>query len=208
MWGEMACVDIESLAPSTFERARFQVETDWSEHIDQTLDLLVGDQCFPIRVTEIEETIGPKCDCFCELLEGSQSSGAQDDNDEIVENKERMAVKSASPMPMSRETVVPNSIQSQAMKSMELEKIWEGNMQVDLRVRDTASWMVEEDIRLIACDEEQRCNAMDLSAECEFSEVKQVIQDDKSVVTSPINHGPQDRAKLAAVIRYGGSRER
>ncbi|KAK8676219.1 hypothetical protein V6N13_034271 [Hibiscus sabdariffa] len=109
-------------------------------------------------------------------------------------------------MPM--ETVVPDSIQSQAVKSMELVRMWEGNMQLDLRVRDTASWMAEEDIGIIDRDEEQRCNAMDLSVECEFSEVRQVILDDKSVATSPINRGPQDRAKLAVVIEYGGSRER
>ncbi|KAL4369040.1 hypothetical protein GQ457_05G019790 [Hibiscus cannabinus] len=153
----------------------FQIKTDWSEHIDETMDLLVGDQC------------------------------EQDDNEEIVKNKERRAVKSASPMLM--ETVVPDSIQSQALKSMELKRMWEGNMQVDLRVRDTASWMVEEDIGIIEHDEKHRCNAMDLYAECEFSEVRQVILDYKSVATSPINRGPQDRAKLAVVIEYGGSRE-
>ncbi|KAK8574458.1 hypothetical protein V6N12_062151 [Hibiscus sabdariffa] len=152
------------------------------------------------------QAIGPKCDCCCELLEGSQASSEQDDNEEIVENKERREIKSVSPMPM--ETVVPDSIQSQAVKSMELVRMWEGNMQLDLRVRDTASWMAEEDIGIIDRDEEQRCNAMDLSVECEFSEVRQVILDDKSVATSPINRGPQDRAKLAVVIEYGGSRER
>ncbi|KAL4366301.1 hypothetical protein GQ457_05G014210 [Hibiscus cannabinus] len=200
MWGEIACVDIESLAPSTFERARFHIETDWSEHIDETLDLLVGDQCFPIRVTKIEEVIGTKCDCCYELLEGSHVSGEQDDNEEIVENKKRSAVKSASPMPMLREIVVPDSIQSQAMRTMEFERMWEGNTQVDLRVRDTASWMAEEAIGIIEHDDEQRCTAMDLSAECEFSGARQVILEDKSVAISPINRGPQDRAKLAVVI--------
>ncbi|KAK8605389.1 hypothetical protein V6N13_102171 [Hibiscus sabdariffa] len=76
-------------------------------------------------------------------------------------------------MPMSRETVVPDSIQSQAVKTMELEIMWEGNTQVDLRVRDTASWMAEEAIGIIERDDEQRCTAMDLSAECEFSGARQ-----------------------------------
>ncbi|KAK8644731.1 hypothetical protein V6N13_124031 [Hibiscus sabdariffa] len=87
----------------------------------------MSDQCFPIRVTEIEEAIEPKCDCCCELLEGSHVSGEQDVNEEIFENRKRSAVKSASPMPMSRETVVPDSIQSQAVKTMELERMREGN---------------------------------------------------------------------------------
>ncbi|KAK9018747.1 hypothetical protein V6N11_033794 [Hibiscus sabdariffa] len=206
MWGEIASVDIETLAPSTFERARFQIETDLSYHIDETLDLLVGDQCFPIRVTEIEEAIGPKCDCCCELIEGSQISGEQDDNEEIVELKESSAVKSASPV--SRETFVPDSIQSHALKSMEMERMCEGNKKVDLRVRDTAGWMAEEDIGIIERGEEQRCNAMDLSVECDFSEERQAIPDDKSVATSPINRGPQGRAKLADVIEYGGQQRK
>ncbi|KAK8529235.1 hypothetical protein V6N12_060022 [Hibiscus sabdariffa] len=122
-------------------------------------------------------------------LSGSHVSSEQDDNEEIVENRKSSAVKSASPMPMSRETVVPDSIQSQAVKTMELEIMWEGNTQVDLRVRDTASWMAEEAIGIIERDDEQRCTAMDLSAECEFSGARQVIFEDKSVAVSPINRG-------------------
>ncbi|KAL4297188.1 hypothetical protein GQ457_12G012360 [Hibiscus cannabinus] len=77
-------------------------------------------------------------------------------------------------MPMSRETVVPDSIQSQALKTMELERM---------------------------------CTAMDLSAECEFSGVRQVILEDKSVAISPINRGPQDRTKLVVVIEYGAAKK-
>ncbi|KAK9024995.1 hypothetical protein V6N11_064896 [Hibiscus sabdariffa] len=138
----------------------------------------------------------------------AEELGEQDDNEEIVENRKSSAVKSASPMPMSRETVVPDSIQSQAVKIMELERVWEGNTQVDLRVRDTASWMTEEAIGIIERDDEQRCTAMDLSAECEFSRARQVILEDKSVAVSPINRGPQDKAKLADVIEYGGQQRK
>ncbi|KAK8636398.1 hypothetical protein V6N13_124144 [Hibiscus sabdariffa] len=130
----------------------------------------------------------------------------QDDNEEIVELKESSAVKSASPV--SRETFVPDSIQSHALKSMEMERMCEGNKKVDLRVRDTAGWMAEEDIGIIERGEEQRCNAMDLSVECDFSEERQAIPDDKSVATSPINRGPQGRAKLADVIEYGGQQRK
>ncbi|KAK9033098.1 hypothetical protein V6N11_018136 [Hibiscus sabdariffa] len=141
-------------------------------------------------------------------LSGSHVSGEQDVNEEIVENRKRSATKNASPMPMSRETVVPDSIQSQAVKTMELERMWEGNTQVDLRVRDTASWMPEEAIGIIERDDEQRCTAMDLSAECEFSGARQVIFEDKSIAISPINRGPQDRAKLDAVVEYGGQQRK
>ncbi|KAK8681404.1 hypothetical protein V6N13_053808 [Hibiscus sabdariffa] len=145
----------------------------------------------PYRIAEL-------ADKFCE----------QDVNEEIVENRKRSATKNASPMPMSRETVVPDSIQSQAVKTMELERMWEGNTQVDLRVRDTASWMPEEAIGIIERDDEQRCTAMDLSAECEFSGARQVIFEDKSIAISPINRGPQDRAKLDAVVEYGGQQRK
>ncbi|KAK8562614.1 hypothetical protein V6N12_010688 [Hibiscus sabdariffa] len=206
LWGEIASVDIETLAPSSFERAWFQIETDWRYHIDEELDLLVGDQCFPIRVTEIEEVIGPKCDYCCKLMEGSQVSGEQDGNEDMVEQWESSEVKSASPV--SRGTVVPDSIQSKALNSMEMERMWEGNKRVDLRMRDTASWMAEEAIGIIERDEELRCSAMDLSAKCEIREEMQVISTGRSVASSPINRGPQYRAKLAEVIEYGGNKER
>ncbi|KAL4295366.1 hypothetical protein GQ457_12G017090 [Hibiscus cannabinus] len=31
LWGELVQVDVETLVPSTFERCRFQVETDWNQ---------------------------------------------------------------------------------------------------------------------------------------------------------------------------------
>ncbi|KAK8700408.1 hypothetical protein V6N13_018805 [Hibiscus sabdariffa] len=124
----------------------------------------------------------------------------------MVEQWESSEVKSASPV--SRGTVVPDSIQSKALNSMEMERMWEGNKRVDLRMRDTASWMAEEAIGIIERDEELRCSAMDLSAKCEIREEMQVISTGRSVASSPINRGPQYRAKLAEVIEYGGNKER
>ncbi|KAK8574912.1 hypothetical protein V6N12_062589 [Hibiscus sabdariffa] len=137
----------ETLAHSPCERARFQIEIDWRYHIDEELDLRVGDQCFTIRFTEIEEAIGPKCDCCCELLEGSHST-----------SKQEGAIQET----CLEGTVVPNSLISKSMNSMEMVRMWKGNKVEYWRVIETTSWMAEEDIEIIHRDEELRCNAVNL----------------------------------------------
>ncbi|KAK8693811.1 hypothetical protein V6N13_071379 [Hibiscus sabdariffa] len=57
-WRTLVQLDDEFSTPS-FERCRFQIETDWQMHIEETFNLHVENNVFPIRVVEIEETIGP-----------------------------------------------------------------------------------------------------------------------------------------------------
>ncbi|KAK8632596.1 hypothetical protein V6N13_072986 [Hibiscus sabdariffa] len=79
LWGNLTRVDAEMLSPS-FERAKFQIETGRINHIDEELDVRVGESVYTIHVIEIEETISPKCDCFCVLIDevGSVTSEIKD----------------------------------------------------------------------------------------------------------------------------------
>ncbi|KAK8990149.1 hypothetical protein V6N11_008664 [Hibiscus sabdariffa] len=47
-------------------------------------------------------------------------------------------------------------------------KLWEANKMVDCHVVETASWMADENIRMVECDEEARYS--DVSAECVLGE--------------------------------------
>ncbi|KAK8675790.1 hypothetical protein V6N13_033853 [Hibiscus sabdariffa] len=67
-------------------------------------------------------------------------------------------------------TVVPNSLISKSMNSMEMVRMWKGNKVEDWRVIETTSWMAEEDIEIIHRDEELRCNAVNLSAKYDLRE--------------------------------------
>ncbi|KAK9018541.1 hypothetical protein V6N11_001513 [Hibiscus sabdariffa] len=71
IWGDLVQVDPRTLAPSSFERSRFQVEKDWVTQIDEHIDLQIEDKVFPIRVVEMEKVIGLKCDCCCGIDVGS-----------------------------------------------------------------------------------------------------------------------------------------
>ncbi|KAK8512037.1 hypothetical protein V6N12_018518 [Hibiscus sabdariffa] len=64
-------VDPRTLAHPSFERSRFQVESDWLIQIDEKIDLQIGDKVFPVRVVEMEEAVSPKCDCCCGIDVGS-----------------------------------------------------------------------------------------------------------------------------------------
>ncbi|KAK8574922.1 hypothetical protein V6N12_062599 [Hibiscus sabdariffa] len=126
LWGEITSVYNEILAHSPCEQARFQIEIDWCYRIDEELDLRVGDQCFTIRVTDIEEAIGPKCDCCCELLEGSHSTSEQEGEMDVFEQSNGSEVKCAVHETCLEGTVVPNSLISKSMNSMEMVRMWKG----------------------------------------------------------------------------------
>ncbi|KAK8697444.1 hypothetical protein V6N13_113592 [Hibiscus sabdariffa] len=75
LWGKLAMVDTETLSP--FEYARFQVETWMISYIDEELDVRVGKLVYTVHVTEIEETIGPKCDFCCVLMDEEESDTSE-----------------------------------------------------------------------------------------------------------------------------------
>ncbi|KAK8640197.1 hypothetical protein V6N13_007956 [Hibiscus sabdariffa] len=138
-----------------------------SSHIDEELDLLVGEHCFPIRVTEIEEASGPKCDCSYELVGDSTSVGKSDGTDDEEEWRHASIMRDSVHGSVSNETMVPNSIMSSKMNGVEMDKMWEGNMRVVWQVLESESGMAEENIGLIQRDEEMRCCTVDLLTECE-----------------------------------------
>ncbi|KAK8999263.1 hypothetical protein V6N11_070439 [Hibiscus sabdariffa] len=149
---------------SVLESVPIGIETDWRFHIDEDIEVRVGEYCFTIRVTEIEEAIGPKCDYSCELVEESELSGKQDGKKDEKARIAVSAVKGGDCENSSEETVVPNSISLTAMNTLEVDKMWEDNKVVDWRVMETASWMIDENIGMVQRDEEVRDS--DVSAEC------------------------------------------
>ncbi|KAK8655988.1 hypothetical protein V6N13_108550 [Hibiscus sabdariffa] len=120
LWRKLARVDAETLSPSS-ERAIFQVETGRISHIDELLDVKVVELVYTIHVTKIEETIRPKCDFCCVLMdeEGSCTSETKDSGQ--LRNVTRQVSEMASSM---EDTMVPNSLISKGT----IEKIWEGNV--------------------------------------------------------------------------------
>ncbi|KAK8675799.1 hypothetical protein V6N13_033862 [Hibiscus sabdariffa] len=94
-------------------------------------------------------------------------------------------------------TVVPNSLISKSMNSMEMVRMWKGNKVEDWRVIETTSWMAEEDIEIIHRDEELRCNAVNLSVKYDLREEIQAASGGKSLTNSLINRGPQYMANAA-----------
>ncbi|KAK8589521.1 hypothetical protein V6N12_023915 [Hibiscus sabdariffa] len=173
----------------------FSIETDWRFHIDEDLELRVGEQCFPIRVTEIEEAIGPKCDSSCELVEESEFSGKHDEKEDVKEKIDTSVAKGGDSGNYSVGIVMPNSVSLKAMNSLEMEKMWEANKLVHWHVMETASWMADENIGMVQRDEEVRYS--NVSAECVLREEIQVRVSEDAVVNSPFSRGPSNRAPLA-----------
>ncbi|KAK8549189.1 hypothetical protein V6N13_063585 [Hibiscus sabdariffa] len=168
---------------------------EWLEN----LVLRVGEQCFPIRVTKIEEAIGPKFDCSCELMEELEFSGKHDEKEDAKERIDASAVKGRDSRNNSVGTVVPNSISLKAMNSLEVEKLWETNKLVDWHVMETASWMANENIGMVQRDEEVRYS--DVSAECGLREEIQVRASEDVVVNNPTSRGPSNRKGLGSAAK-------
>ncbi|KAK8594022.1 hypothetical protein V6N12_046093 [Hibiscus sabdariffa] len=173
---------------------------------DSHLELRVGEQCFSIRVTEIEEAIGPKCDYSCELVEESEFSGKHDEKEDTKERIDASAVKGRDSGNNSVGTVVPNSISFKAMNSLEMEKLWEVNKLADFRVMETASWMANENIGMVQRDEEVRYN--DVLVEYGLPEEIQVRASEDAVVNNPTSRGPSNMVTLAEVIEYRGQQRK
>ncbi|KAK8549180.1 hypothetical protein V6N13_063576 [Hibiscus sabdariffa] len=123
------------------------IETDWRFHIDEDLELRVGEQCFPIRVTEIEEAIGPKCDCSCELMEESEFSGKHDKKEDAKERIDASAVKGRDSGNNSVGSVVPNSISLKAMNSLERdEEVRYSDVPAECGLREEIQVRASEDV--------------------------------------------------------------
>ncbi|KAK8689637.1 hypothetical protein V6N13_088350 [Hibiscus sabdariffa] len=167
---------------------------------------LQGFSCFPIRVTEIEEAIGPKCDSSCELVEESEFSGKHDEKEDVKEKIDTSVAKGGDSGNYSVGIVMPNSVSLKAMNSLEMEKMWEANKLVHWHVMETASWMADENIGMVQRDEEVRYS--NVSAECVLREEIQVRVSEDAVVNSPFSRGPSNRAPLAEVIEHRGQQRK
>ncbi|KAK8527236.1 hypothetical protein V6N12_054458 [Hibiscus sabdariffa] len=118
------------------ERARFQVETCRINHIDEELDVRVGDLVYSVRVTEIEETIRPKCDCCCVLMDEEELDTLEAKDS----GQPKHVTREVSEMTCSMDdTVVSNSILSKGT----IEKMCE-----DARIRD----IIVYELKVQRCD--------------------------------------------------------
>ncbi|KAK8602882.1 hypothetical protein V6N13_085084 [Hibiscus sabdariffa] len=132
---ESNCLD-KWLERIEIERARFQVETCRINHIDEELDVRVGDLVYSVRVTEIEETIRPKCDCCCVLMDEEELDTLEAKDS----GQPKHVTREVSEMTCSMDdTVVSNSILSKGT----IEKMCE-----DARIRD----IIVYELKVQRCD--------------------------------------------------------
>ncbi|KAK8582665.1 hypothetical protein V6N13_069437 [Hibiscus sabdariffa] len=208
-WGDLVNIDIKTLSPSSFERAHIQIETDWTFHIDEIIDVRVDDVIFQVRITEIEEAIGPKCDYCCEVIVDSDS-GKPDNSNTKVESLDndsfnRQHIHSTG-------TFVPNSVKSASVKNDLLEV----NKRDDLRAMTSMSDMLEENIGLVNRDEVYHCSFSDFAEAYGLRVggndldlgpiVHEGVVESKGVV-SPITSGPicdLPRVNAAETIELNG----
>ncbi|KAK8572448.1 hypothetical protein V6N12_028501 [Hibiscus sabdariffa] len=120
------------------------------------MDVCVDDVIFQVRITEIEEAIGLKCDCCCEVI-GDLDSGKPDNNNtkvELLDNSSfnRQQIHSTG-------TFVPNSVKSASVK----KDLLEVNKIDDLRAMTSISDMPEENIGLVNRDEVYHCSFSDFT---------------------------------------------
>ncbi|KAL4296849.1 hypothetical protein GQ457_12G019510 [Hibiscus cannabinus] len=135
LWGELVQVDVETLVPSTFERCRFQVEIDWNQQINKSIELQIHDQNFLIRVVEFEEYIHTKSECCCEADEDSSKTERT-----VQESLHSAKVFNDGSNPAEvvvEDTVVPESLE--VISSDQLQRMWEGNVRDDMRVGEFVS---------------------------------------------------------------------
>ncbi|KAK8481881.1 hypothetical protein V6N12_035142, partial [Hibiscus sabdariffa] len=136
--------------------ARIQIETDWTFHIDEIIDVHVDDVIFQVQITQIEEEIGPKCGCCCEVVVDSDS-GKPDKNNTKVESLDNNSFNRQ--QIHSTRTFVPNSLKSASVKNDLLEV----NKRDDLRAMTSMSDMPEENIGLVNRDEVYHCSFSDFA---------------------------------------------
>ncbi|KAK8652603.1 hypothetical protein V6N13_126631 [Hibiscus sabdariffa] len=115
---------------------------------------------------QIEEAIGPKCDCVCELVGDFQDASKSVSDGEEEERRHASVLEGRNGVSNSAETIVPNSIMSKTMNSIEMNRMWEGNKRVDWQVLEHDSGIAEEYIGMIQRDNEVCFSGMDLSEEC------------------------------------------
>ncbi|KAK9011497.1 hypothetical protein V6N11_044345 [Hibiscus sabdariffa] len=133
---------------------------------------------------QIEEAIGPKCDCVCELVGDFQDASKSVSDGEEEERRHASVLEGRNGVSNSAETIVPNSIMSKTMNSIEMNRMWEGNKRVDWQVLEHDSGIAEEYIGMIQRDNEE------------------------TNVGSPMGSGPKGRAKLSDVIEIGGEQHK
>ncbi|KAL4333507.1 hypothetical protein GQ457_07G016390 [Hibiscus cannabinus] len=146
LWGDLVFVDSGTLAPVSFERAHFLIETDWFAHIDEMIELCLGEHVFPVRVVAFEEAFEQQCDCCCEkgvesdgISEAKVTADKNEKSTEMLEIRDSSRVEESLRKASIEETVVPNYV-SHGVDSVELvERMWEGNKREDWRVLELPS---------------------------------------------------------------------
>ncbi|KAK8484768.1 hypothetical protein V6N11_048063 [Hibiscus sabdariffa] len=136
LWGDLVCVDGETLAPTNFERGRFQVETSFLLNIDEQVELQVGDDIFIICVAESEDVYVSKRDC-CRAADEVSCSGSLSQGGEIAidslaasDCETSLVHKGMQQNSFKEDMVVPNSVSMEVATSSHIVRLWEDNWRI------------------------------------------------------------------------------
>ncbi|KAK8676309.1 hypothetical protein V6N13_034360 [Hibiscus sabdariffa] len=139
-WRILVDIDQDSLAPSSFETCRIQIETDWNSYIDEKFNLVVDSVLFMIQVMAIEEATGPKCECCCAIDVASEGNLSY--SSKALEGELDTICK----MGKINDTVVADSIDTlegfvaekltQDRPKFNLDRMWLENRKDDTRILD------------------------------------------------------------------------
>ncbi|KAL4319593.1 hypothetical protein GQ457_18G011020 [Hibiscus cannabinus] len=205
-WSEVTFKRIASLWEDL--RAHFLIETDWFAHIDEMIELCLGEYVFPVRVVAFEEVVEQQCDCCCE--KGVESDGISeakvvaDKNDkstEMLETRDSSRVEESLRKASAEETVVPNFV-SHGVDSVEmLERMWEGNKREDWRVLELPSvsrnWSNEEEAGLVNRFDNSPPNNDDIVPFETYSDVSSLVQ---RGVVGPKAECPRAKIATATIL--------
>ncbi|KAK8986988.1 hypothetical protein V6N11_055305 [Hibiscus sabdariffa] len=132
--GDMISIDSETLAPASFERARFLVETDWDSYIDERIELQLDvesilDREAKVPTGKVEEPLEVQEVGGSSRVEGRLSDASMEG------------------------TVVPNIASLDVDPANHLDRMLEGNMREDWRVLEVSSlsrnWSNKEEASIV-----------------------------------------------------------
>ncbi|KAK8626688.1 hypothetical protein V6N13_134321 [Hibiscus sabdariffa] len=79
LWGDLISIDEKTLKPCSFQKAKFQILTNFSDCINETVELKVASKVYKIRVKEFEPSFTPNS-VWCEDVDDSEHIESDDFN--------------------------------------------------------------------------------------------------------------------------------
>ncbi|KAL4354229.1 hypothetical protein GQ457_06G007350 [Hibiscus cannabinus] len=79
LWGDLISIDERTFKPGSFQKAKFQILTNFSDCINETVELKVASKVYKIRVKEFEPSFTPNS-VWCEDVDDSEHIESDDFN--------------------------------------------------------------------------------------------------------------------------------